>query len=56
MINIPYESYNIIYEPIESKHIKQYGNDRFNTNNHFINDTKPDDYFLSIEKSQIFSL
>lgn len=41
--------YNIIYETIESNIIKQYGSDRFNTNNHFIKDIKPDDYFITIE-------
>lgn len=40
----------IIYEPVELDFIKKYGNDRFNTNNHFIDDIEPDDYFISIDK------
>jgi hypothetical protein len=46
-----YKSYNIIYESVELTDIKQYGSDRFNSNNHWINEKKPDDYFTSIDKN-----
>ena len=42
--------YNIIYEPIESEIIRKYGDEKFNTNNHWINDIKPFDYYTTIDK------
>ena len=42
--------YNIIYEHIESEIIRKYGDEKFNTNNHWINDIKPFDYYTTIDK------
>jgi hypothetical protein len=40
---------NIIYEPIESEIIRKYGDEKFNSNNHWINNIKPDDYYTLID-------
>lgn len=41
---------NIIFEPINLESVKKYGDTRYNSNNHWTNDTKPSDYFTEIEK------
>jgi hypothetical protein len=37
--------FKVFYEEITLNSIKKYGNDRFNTNNHWNNDERPSNYF-----------
>lgn len=45
-----YKNYTIQFEPIEIKSVQKYGDTRYNSNNHWTNDVKPNDYFTEIDK------
>ena len=44
-------SYNLIIEPIELDDILKYHKEKFNSNNHWPNDIRPDDYYERITNS-----
>jgi hypothetical protein len=42
-------NYRIMFEPIRLETIKQYGHEQFNSNNHWIENERPHDYFAAID-------
>lgn len=45
-----YKNYTIHFEPIELTSVKKYGDTRYNSNNHWADDVKPNDYYTEIDK------
>ena len=45
-----YKNRTIYFEPIKHESVKKYGDTRYNSNNHWTNNTKPNDYFTEIDK------
>lgn len=45
-----YKNFSIHFEPIELKSVQKCGDTRYNSNNHWIDDVKPNDYFAEIDK------
>ena len=45
-----YKNHSIIFEPIPLESVKTHGETRYNSNNHWVDNIKPPDYFTEIDK------